>query len=101
MRAWGFPLALSLSLTRTLALLLPLSHTLALLLPLSLTLAPLQVSGRLVAFFIISTPLHPQLCLENATVRGRAWYMLLDAPVLTRFEVTVRTFLTFSSWPSG
>ena len=31
-------------------------------------------------------PMRP--FLENATVRGRAWYTLLDAPVLT-LDVTV------------
>ena len=35
----------------------------------------------------------------NGTVRGRAWYIVLDAPVLTldvTFEVTVRTDLECS-----
>ena len=33
-------------------------------------------------------PPAEKVCLENATVRGRAWYKPLDAPVLT-LDVTV------------
>ena len=38
-------------------------------------------SRKLLAFLVA-------ICLGNATVRGRAWYKLLDAPVLT-LDVTV------------
>ena len=38
----------------------------------------------------VSTPPPTQAFLENATVRGRVWYKLLDAPVPT-LDVTIMT----------
>jgi len=35
-----------------------------------------------------ASALFARICLENATVPGRAWYKLVDAPVLT-LDVTV------------
>ena len=53
-------------------------------------MVPGGVMARAVVCRPVCRPLHttPIAFLENATVRGRDWYIVLDAPVLT-LDVTV------------
>ena len=86
MLPWIQSCSFSLSLSLSLSLSYTHSHTLSLSLSLCISLSPSlsHTNSLITQEHMLATVTR----LENATVRGRDWYKLLDAPVLT-LDVTV------------